>query len=439
MLSDQILTLLIVDDSAEDRFVARMLLSDSSLAGCAVHEAASGREAIEAAQRLRPDCVLLDQTLTDMDGTEVLTAWRDAAGDPAFAVVMLTGSGDEATATAAIRAGAQDYLSKSLITVQSLAWTVRGAISRFRLLRARRAEEARLRLFVERTPAAVALFDRDMRYVLASRRYVRDTVPEARESGDLIGRALREVIPELPETWHAVHRRALAGKTLSGEEGQLVRADGRVEWWRWELAPWHEADGTIGGTLVFAELLNARRTAADALRASEERLRISQEVAGIGTWDWNIRTGAIHWSPQQYRLFGLDPAELGDPEYDTWRLAIHPEDRDRANAQAMAAVEGKASYETEFRIMLPPARGGGCRWLYARGEVMRDADGTPLRMLGVNMDITERRETELALRRLTEDLEKRVAEEIAAREEGQARLLQAQRMEALGQDRKSVV
>ena len=142
-----------------------------------------------------------------------------------------------------------------------------------------------------------------------------------------------------------------------------------------------------------------------ALLSSEDRLRVSQSTAHVGTWDWDIPANAVHWTPEQYGLFGLDPARHGPIDYETWRTSLHPEDRDRAQAEVMAVVAGDSpTFETEFRIVLPASAGGGVRWLLGRGQVIRDARGAPMRMLGINMDITERKRAETALAQNEEQL-----------------------------------
>ncbi|GEJ58790.1 ATP-binding protein [Anaeromyxobacter diazotrophicus] len=133
----------------------------------------------------------------------------------------------------------------------------------------RRDAEALLRLVVESTPGAIAIFDRHMRYLAVSRRW-----QEAyRLRGeDVLGRSHYEVFPELPERWKEVHRRCLAGAVESCDEDPFVRADGRLDWVKWEIRPWYDAAGEIGGLVLLSEVVTGRKLAEEALRRKHRAL-----------------------------------------------------------------------------------------------------------------------------------------------------------------------
>ncbi|MEQ2008837.1 MAG: PAS domain-containing protein [Limisphaerales bacterium] len=139
-----------------------------------------------------------------------------------------------------------------------------------------RLRERQMRLFVEHTPAAVAMFNRDMRYVVASRRWLKDyQLGEA----DIIGRSHYEVFPEVPERWKEIHRRCLAGATEGSEEDPFPRADGRTDWVRWEIHPWRDAAGAIGGIIMFTEVITERKLARMALERRDAVLRAVAQTA----------------------------------------------------------------------------------------------------------------------------------------------------------------
>lgn len=117
-----------------------------------------------------------------------------------------------------------------------------------------------LRTFVRQMPAAVAMFNRQMRYVQASDRWCADHGVDANE---ILGRSHYDVFPDLPDNWKELHRRGLAGETLSADEDLFERADGRRIWLEWEIRPWGRRDGFPEGILIFSEDISQRKEAED--------------------------------------------------------------------------------------------------------------------------------------------------------------------------------
>jgi PAS domain S-box-containing protein len=122
------------------------------------------------------------------------------------------------------------------------------------------ATEQQLRLFIDNAPAAIAMLDRELRYIVVSRRFLQDYGIAAEA---VIGRNVFDVLPAMPSRWREAHRRCLAGESLHHDEDSFVRADGTLEWVRWEAKPWWTADGTVGGTIMYSENIS-RHKAADA-------------------------------------------------------------------------------------------------------------------------------------------------------------------------------
>ncbi len=128
-----------------------------------------------------------------------------------------------------------------------------------------------LQLFIEHAPAAIAMFDREMRYLAASRRWLEIYSLVGKE---VFGHSHYEVFPEIPERWKEAHRRGLAGERLRAEEDSFERSNGSMCWLRWELVPWRTGDGTIGGIVLFTEDITA-------FKASENRLHFTHTSEGI--------------------------------------------------------------------------------------------------------------------------------------------------------------
>jgi PAS domain S-box-containing protein len=121
----------------------------------------------------------------------------------------------------------------------------------------------RLQVLAEHVPAAIAMFDREMRYIAASQRFITDH--RLSESG-LIGRSHYELFPELPERWKEAHQRCLAGATERCDEDPFQSADDMTQWVKWEMRPWQTHSGTIGGVLFFTEDVNTQRRKEQNLR-----------------------------------------------------------------------------------------------------------------------------------------------------------------------------
>jgi len=131
----------------------------------------------------------------------------------------------------------------------------------------------------------------------------------------------------------------------------------------------------------------------EQLRSSQTRLRMTQQATKSGTWEWKITTNTYYWSPEYYSLLGLK--SWIEPTYQNWLGAMHPEDRDKVHLGIRNALETGQEYaEVDYRISDAEAR---TRWIRARGSILRDDEGTPILMLGVSMDITERKQSESLL------------------------------------------
>ena len=126
--------------------------------------------------------------------------------------------------------------------------------------------EALLRLFIDRAPAAIAMFDTQMRYLAVSHRFTVLHPDRCASPEDLIGRTQYEVFPDIPRHWHDVHQRVLKGETLSSDTEPVPRKDGGTRWINWEMTPWHNADNAIGGALLFVEDVTRHRETEQALR-----------------------------------------------------------------------------------------------------------------------------------------------------------------------------
>jgi PAS domain S-box-containing protein len=127
----------------------------------------------------------------------------------------------------------------------------------------------------------------------------------------------------------------------------------------------------------------------ERLRQSEERRSIALSAGDMGSWEVDLVTGHLEWDDGPYRIFGVDPADF-EPTVERIEAMMHPDDREK---HALAAIVGAGGsrFQVEFRIVRP---NGEVRWCYGAGIITRDADGKPVRMNGVTVDITDRKRAE---------------------------------------------
>jgi PAS domain S-box-containing protein len=150
--------------------------------------------------------------------------------------------------------------------------------------------------------------------------------------------------------------------------------------------------GIVSLTFVaFGQVMNRARQRAEelaqGLRVTEERLTLAQQTSQIGSFDWNLETGVNTWSPELYEMYGIRPAQF-DHTQGAWERYLHPDDRaDIVRAVEESRTSGRAE-DREFRIIRP---NGEIRWLVGRWRWISDRSGQPVRLTGVNIDITERK------------------------------------------------
>jgi PAS domain S-box-containing protein len=185
------------------------------------------------------------------------------------------------------------------------------------------------------------------------------------------------------------------GEPLTDVVMGVHKPDGSLTWISINSRPIVEMEGGEATAVVttFTDI-SERRQMIESLRQSEQRLELAARAGGIGVWDWDVQNDTHLWDERMFALYGMDPAQT-KAGYNTWVNALHPDDLNQAIAQIEAALQGHKPYNLEFRIIWPD---DSVKYLLGLASVLRDAAGTPLRMVGINMDITSRKESEETLR-----------------------------------------
>jgi PAS domain S-box-containing protein len=174
-------------------------------------------------------------------------------------------------------------------------------------------------------------------------------------------------------------------------------------------APILDAAGKVSGVVIVFHDVKEKRRALEALRNSEAALRLAERASRAGSWDWDIVAGTIRWDAELFNLFGLDPAKQ-DASFEVWRRIVHPDDEPGASSRIDTALREHSILASEYRIILPD---GTIRWMYSAGEGIYNEKSSPIRMIGICIDITERKQGEEDIRKAKEELELRVEERTA--------------------------
>jgi PAS domain S-box-containing protein len=183
-------------------------------------------------------------------------------------------------------------------------------------------------------------------------------------------------------------------------EIELIRKDGARIWVETSVSFLVDDAGRPSGILGVTRDITERKHAEVVDRQLKERLMLAVRAGNFGVWDWDVKSSTLVWDERMYEIYGVEP-EPGGGALDGWRTLIHPEDLAHAERALRLALTGRAELNTQFRLIRPS---GELRHVQARAVVLRDEAQRPLRMIGMNTDITRQVEAEAERTRLQEQL-----------------------------------
>jgi PAS domain S-box-containing protein len=186
-------------------------------------------------------------------------------------------------------------------------------------------------------------------------------------------------------------------------EKRYFRRDGSLLWGRLSISLLNSRSSPL--VIAMVEEITNRKTAEEALRASEERLRLAQQAARIGSFERNVRTGVVTWTGEMESMHGLPPGGFGGTK-TAFENLVHPDDRAQLIDLSDAALKTGQPTTGEWRVVWPD---GSVHWIAGRWQAFMDESGEPSRVVGVNIDVTERRRAEEGLLELNRSLEAQAA------------------------------
>ncbi len=266
-----------------------------------------------------------------------------------------------------------------------------------------------MHLVISHARSAIAVHDRDLNYVYVSDRYLEEYGIKEK---NVIGKHHYEIFPDLPQKWRDVHQRCLKGEVLSAEEDPYNKEDGSIDWTRWECRPWYESDGTVGGIIVYTEVITQRKMAEEALRTSEKELQTLLHSIQFGVVVHGPDTKIIQCNRTSQELLGLTEEQmLGKEVIDpAWKFCNEDGSNMPLEEYPINQVLTNKNVLSNFIAGVNKPDTSDLIWLLINAVPEIGSDGNIIRVIVTFIDISERRQTEEEREKLIEELQKALAE-----------------------------
>ncbi|OIR11065.1 cyclic di-GMP phosphodiesterase Gmr [mine drainage metagenome] len=256
--------------------------------------------------------------------------------------------------------------------------------------------EKRLRSIIETEPECIKVVDARGQLVEMNAAGLAmleaDSLAEAQQKN-----LLSYIHPDDRAAFTNLHRKVVGGE--SGKlEFRVTGLKGAARYLETHATPLRDQNGEITSLLGVTRDITERKVAEEKLKKIQVSLAAAQELAHIGSWEWDVRSNMALWSDETYRIFGIEQDELSEHRKNFLDL-IHPEDRQSVDQALSDALNGVKQYDVDYRIRRTD---GKSRVIHALAEVMRDGEGKPVAMRGTVQDITERKEVEQKIQFLTQ-------------------------------------
>ena len=240
----------------------------------------------------------------------------------------------------------------------------------------------RSELFVEQAPSAIAMFDREVRYLAASQQWLKDY---NLEGVDIIGKSHYDVFKNIGQEWKDIHRECLSGAIKKKQEDSFITNDGSLQWITWDVRPWYTETNEIGGILMYTADITAIKKKGHLLSRYQDLLEKTNEVASIGTWEIDLQKMAVSWSPVTRAIHEAE--EDFEPNIETGiNFYKEGESRDTISKYFQACIDEKETFDLELQIVTAK---GNNKWIRTIG-IPEIENGQVVSVYGVFQDIDEK-------------------------------------------------
>lgn len=394
--------ILLVDDDTMLLDYYSTLLRD---AGLVVETTSSPLEALDIAISFKPEAIITDVYMPGCTGLELAAILREKESLAEIPILFLSTESNLERQLTALALGGDDFLTKP-IDPSDLVTAVTTRARRSRHLRQLNNElrkallEIQYQQYAIDQHACVWITDADGNIT-----HVNDSFCKASGYGkhELIGnkasilKSDRHTTEFFKAMWDAIS----SGTTWRGKLYNRKK-DGSGFWMENTIVPFVDTDGTpYQYVAVGSDITEIKQIQAE-LQEKEERLRLSNTFAGLGTWDWDLESNHIYWSETACELFGL-PKEARETSYEQSFSAVHPDDLKHIKGAVSRCVDSGQKLDIEYRVIWPDK---SVHWLHASGNIKPGDTDKPRRMLGILSDITKHKQAEEELRTAKETAEK---------------------------------
>ncbi len=232
--------------------------------------------------------------------------------------------------------------------------------------------------------------------------------------------------PDDRDAAETISRQTLLGEIEYDTELRVIHPDGSIHFLRAFALVLRNAEGDPQKMIGINFDISDRKAAETKLNEVSDRLSLALKSGKIGCWEWDVVENVLMWDDRMYELYGVNVPPNTNLAFDVWTNGLHPDDRDASEKLIQQALLGQSEFNPEFRVVHPD---GSIHFIKAFGLVQHDAEGNPQKMIGVNLDISDRKQAEALLQQQTAELEAT----LKRLQNTQTQLIQAEKMSSLGQ------